>query len=149
MVTLRSQAQPRFIVSRIHNISDSQKLLLDLRGNGGGILGEAIDMADEFIDGNKLIVYTEGNKVGREDYRCKRNGLFEKGKLVVTESHSEKDTIVYNSDGTNGLGKFKTVVLINGGSASAAEILAGALKDNGVAQLIGEKSFVEKIVIVK
>jgi carboxyl-terminal processing protease len=62
-------------------------------------------------------------------------------KLVVREAHSEKDVISYNSDGTNRLGNIKTVVLINGGSASAAEILSGTLKDNGKAILIGEKSF--------
>ena len=38
-----------------------QKLILDLRGNGGGFMGEAVNMADEFLDGNKLIVYTQGN----------------------------------------------------------------------------------------
>lgn len=54
-----------------------KSLILDLRGNGGGILGEAIDMADEFLDGDKLIVYTEGNSIKRQEYRARRNGLFE------------------------------------------------------------------------
>ncbi len=89
-------------------------IVLDLRNDPGGYLETSVAVASQWL---------------------------EKGKLVVTEEHSEKDKTVFNSDGTNGLGKFKTVVLINGGSASAAEILAGALKDNGIAQLIGEKSF--------
>ncbi len=100
-------------------ISDIQKnnpagVVVDLRNNPGGYLETSVSAASEWL---------------------------EQGKLVVTEAHSEKDTIAYNSEGSNGLGKFRTVVLINGGSASASEILAGALKDNGVAQLIGEKSF--------
>ncbi len=100
-------------------VADIQKnnpagIVLDLRNDPGGYLETSVAVASEWL---------------------------EKGKLIVKEDHSEKDEIIYNSDGRNGLGKFKTVVLINGGSASAAEILAGALKDNGIAQLIGEKSF--------
>jgi carboxyl-terminal processing protease len=89
-------------------------VIVDLRNDPGGYLETSVAVASEWLD---------------------------KGKLVVSEAHSEKDVVTYNSDGSNGLGNFKTVVLINGGSASAAEILAGALKDNGVASLIGEKSF--------
>lgn len=89
-------------------------VVLDLRNDPGGYLETSVAVASQWL---------------------------EKDKLIVKEDHSEKDEIIYNSDGRNGLGKFKTVVLINGGSASAAEILAGALKDNGIAQLIGEKSF--------
>lgn len=100
-------------------VADIQKnnpagVVVDLRNDPGGYLATSVAVASQWL---------------------------EAGKLVVTEAHSEKDTLVYNSDGSNGLGRFKTVVLINGGSASAAEILAGALKDNGKAQLIGEKSF--------
>ncbi len=100
-------------------VADIQKnnpagVIIDLRNNPGGYLETSVAVASQWL---------------------------ETGKLVVTEAHSEKDVITYNSDGSNKLGKFKTVVLINGGSASASEILAGALKDNGMAQLIGEKSF--------
>ncbi|HAK10706.1 MAG TPA: carboxyl-terminal protease, partial [Chitinophagaceae bacterium] len=76
-----------------------QQLILDLRGNGGGLMNEATDIADEFLDGDKLIVYTQGDKVSRYDYRCQKEGLFEKGKLVV---------------------------LIDETSASASEVLTGA-----------------------
>ncbi len=56
-----------------------QNLILDLRGNGGGFLNEAVEMADEFLDGDKLIVYMEGVNSKRREFRCKRPGLFEKG----------------------------------------------------------------------
>ncbi len=58
-------------------------LVYDLRGNGGGWMDEAINMADEFLDQDKLIVYTEGVNNPKREYRCKRPGLFEKGKLVL------------------------------------------------------------------
>ncbi len=96
-----------------------QQLVLDLRGNGGGLLNEAADIADEFLDDNKLIVYTQGSKVPRFEYRCKRDGLFEKGKLVV---------------------------LVDETSASASEILAGALQDWDRATLIGRRTFGKGLV---
>ena len=60
-----------------------QKMVLDLRGNGGGILEEAVEIADEFLDADKLITYTEGIHYAKKEYRCRRVGLFEKGKLIV------------------------------------------------------------------
>jgi carboxyl-terminal processing protease len=96
-----------------------QKLVLDLRDNGGGILQEAVEIADEFLSGDKLIVYTQGNKQKRQDYRCKRKGLFETGKLVV---------------------------LSNEGSASASEVLMGALQDWDRAAIIGRRSFGKGLV---
>jgi carboxyl-terminal processing protease len=96
-----------------------KSLILDLRGNGGGILGEAIDMADEFLDGDKLIVYTEGNTLPRQEYRARRAGLFEKGKLIL---------------------------LMDEQSASASEVLAGALQDWDRATIIGRRSFGKGLV---
>lgn len=96
-----------------------QSLVLDLRGNGGGILGEAIDMADEFLDGDKLIVYTEGNNTPRQEYRARRKGLYEKGKLVL---------------------------LMDEQSASASEVLAGALQDWDRAIIVGRRSFGKGLV---
>ncbi|HMH34728.1 MAG TPA: S41 family peptidase, partial [Puia sp.] len=60
-----------------------QKLILDLRGNGGGIVDEAVEMADEFLGDNKLIVYTMGRKSPRKEYRALKPGLFEEGKLIL------------------------------------------------------------------
>ncbi|TAG11370.1 MAG: S41 family peptidase [Sphingobacteriia bacterium] len=96
-----------------------ESLIIDLRGNGGGLMKEAVDIADEFLSDDKLIVYTEGEHTPRMDYRAKRPGLFEKGKLVV---------------------------LIDETSASASEVLAGALQDWERATIIGRRSFGKGLV---
>jgi len=95
------------------------KLILDLRGNGGGLMSEATSIADEFLDGDKLIVYTEGNKSPRNEYRCRKEGLFEKGDLVV---------------------------LVDETSASASEVLSGALQDWDRATIIGRRTFGKGLV---
>ncbi|HET8670407.1 MAG TPA: S41 family peptidase, partial [Candidatus Saccharimonadales bacterium] len=92
----------------------AESILLDLRSNPGGMLSAAIDMANMWLPENRIIVQE------------KRGG-------VVAET--------YNSDGGAVLGGLPTAVLINGGSASASEIVAGALRDNNVATIFGEKSF--------
>lgn len=96
-----------------------KKLMLDIRDNGGGILGEAIDIADEFLDDDKLIVYTQGSHSKKTEYRCKRPGLFEKGELVV---------------------------LVDENSASASEVLAGALQDWDRATIVGRRTFGKGLV---
>lgn len=96
-----------------------QQLILDLRNNGGGVLDEATAIADEFLDGDKLITYTEGSHYKKKEYRCKREGLFEKGKLVV---------------------------LADEGTASASEILIGALQDWDRATIVGRRSFGKGLV---
>ncbi len=96
-----------------------QKLILDLRGNGGGVLDEATAIADEFLDGDKLITYTEGKHFPKKEYRCKKEGLFEKGKLII---------------------------LCDEGTASASEILIGALQDWDRATIIGRRSFGKGLV---
>ncbi len=96
-----------------------KKLVLDLRGNGGGVLDQATEVADEFLDGDKLITYTEGSHFPKKEYRCKRQGLFETGKLVV---------------------------LSDEGTASASEILIGALQDWNRATIIGRRTFGKGLV---
>ena len=96
-----------------------QKLILDLRGNGGGILDEAVEIADEFLDGDKLITYTEGKHVTKKEYRCRRVGQFEKGPLIV---------------------------LADEGTASASEVLIGALQDWDRATVIGRRTFGKGLV---
>ncbi len=96
-----------------------QKLILDLRGNGGGILDEAVEIADEFLEGDKLITYTEGKHIEKKEYRCRRNGQFEKGTLIV---------------------------LADEGTASASEILIGALQDWDRATIIGRRTFGKGLV---
>ena len=96
-----------------------QKLILDLRGNGGGFISQATNIADEFLDGDKLIVYTEGTNIKRQDYRASKEGVFEKGSLVV---------------------------LVDELTASASEILAGALQDWDRATIIGRRTFGKGLV---
>ncbi len=96
-----------------------QNLVFDLRGNGGGFMNEAVEMADEFLDGDKLIVYLEGVNSKKREFRCKRPGLFEKGKLTL---------------------------LVDELSASASEVLAGALQDWCRATIIGRRTFGKGLV---
>ncbi len=96
-----------------------QKLLLDLRNNPGGYLGAAINISNEFLDDNKLIVYTEGRSREKEEYFSNAAG-----RLLETE----------------------VVVLIDGGSASASEIVAGALQDNDRGTVAGRRSFGKGLV---
>ncbi len=96
--------------------SGSDKLLLDLRGNPGGYLDVAVDMASWFLKGGKIIV--------TEDY----------GNNKTAEIFRSKGYDIFND-------KLKFVILINNGSASASEILAGAMQDNGRAKLVGSQSF--------
>ena len=94
-------------------------LILDLQGNGGGMLRTAIDMSDEFLSGDKLIVYTEGRAFEREDTFAQYKGLFEKGRLVV---------------------------LIDEASASASEIVSGAVQDWDRGLVMGRRSFGKGLV---
>ncbi len=96
--------------------SKSDKLLLDLRGNPGGFLDAAVEMASWFLPSDKVVVREIVSKDGQE------------------MTHYSKGYNIFNSN-------LKMVILIDKGSASASEILAGALHENGVAKLIGEQSF--------
>ncbi|MFN9917209.1 MAG: S41 family peptidase, partial [Pirellulaceae bacterium] len=94
-------------------------LIIDLRGNPGGYLAAVIEMADQLLDNRKLIVYTQGRNQPRIEYKAEKTGLFEQGKLVV---------------------------LIDEGSASASEILAGAVQDNDRGLVVGRRSFGKGLV---
>jgi carboxyl-terminal processing protease len=96
-----------------------KKLILDLRSNGGGYLDPAVRIADQFLDEGELIVYTEGNARQRQEYRASKGGLC-------------KD--------------IEIVILIDEGSASASEILAGAIQDNDKGTIIGRRSFGKGLV---
>jgi len=90
-------------------------LVLDLRNNPGGLLDQAIQVADQFLEKGKLVVYTQGRNEEKHDY--------------FARSGQKRD------------GRFPIVVLINGGSASASEIVAGALQDWKRAAVVGTPSF--------
>jgi carboxyl-terminal processing protease len=94
-------------------------LIFDLRGNTGGYLNTAIEMVDQFITEDKLIVFTEGIHSPRQEWRSTKDGLYTTGKLVV---------------------------LIDEGSASASEILSGAIQDHDRGVVIGRRSFGKGLV---
>ena len=96
-----------------------ENLTIDLRGNTGGYLGSAVKIANEFLPKDRLIVYTQGRKSPRQDYRSDGHGSYQKIPLVI---------------------------LIDERSASASEILAGAIQDNDRGTIIGRRSFGKGLV---
>ncbi|HXS37955.1 MAG TPA: S41 family peptidase [Flavipsychrobacter sp.] len=96
-----------------------QQLIIDLREDPGGFLDAATNIADQFLDDNKLIVYTKGQHSPRQEYRAEKNGMFEKGRLAI---------------------------LVDESSASASEILAGAVQDWDRGVIIGRRTFGKGLV---
>lgn len=96
-----------------------QNLILDLRGNGGGYLNSAVEISGQFLDNNQLVVYTSGINEPRKDYNAGSAGEFKKGKLVI---------------------------LVDEGSASASEIVAGAVQDWDRGIIIGRRTFGKGLV---
>lgn len=96
-----------------------KKLIFDLRNNGGGSMSAATDIADQFLESGKLIVYTEGRKSKREDYYSTSKGILEDVEVII---------------------------LINSLSASASEIVAGAIQDNDRGLVMGRRSFGKGLV---
>ncbi len=96
-----------------------RNLVLDLQGNGGGFLNAAVDIANEFLARESLVVYTEGRTTGRHDYMAQGGGRFLKGNVAV---------------------------LVDETSASAAEILAGAIQDWDRGVVVGRRSFGKGLV---
>ncbi len=97
-----------------------KKLVLDLTGNPGGYMDRAVKMADEFLAGNPMIVYTTGKETRYDsEYRAQREGVFETAPLIV---------------------------LIDEGSASASEIVSGAIQDNDRGLIVGRRSFGKGLV---
>ena len=94
-------------------------LVLDLQGNGGGYLNAAIDIANEFLDKGDMIVYAEGSRFPKMEERAKGNGKFKDGKLVI---------------------------LVNDFSASASEIVAGAIQDQDRGLVVGRRTFGKGLV---
>ncbi len=118
----------RFAVTTEQEFSDAikklkkqkmQDLILDLRGNGGGMMNTAIELADQFLDKGKLVVYTEGRTSPRTDFVSTERGDLEQTRLVI---------------------------MIDEGSASASEILSGAIQDWDRGIIIGRRSFGKGLV---
>lgn len=101
---------------KAHGMKD---LVLDLQENGGGLLAAAVAISNEFLQPNDLIVYMQGRNVRQEEYRAKGNGSLTSGKVVV---------------------------LINEFSASASEIVSGALQDHDRGIIVGRRSFGKGLV---
>lgn len=97
----------------------AKSLILDLQGNGGGYLHAAVELANEFLERDQLIVYTEGRRSPRSGYKAVGNGMFKKGNLVV---------------------------LIDEFSASASEIVSGAIQDWDRGTVVGRRSFGKGLV---
>lgn len=115
------QKTPDEISDAIKSLKDKgmKSLILDLRSNGGGYMEAAVQIASEFLDEGEMVVYTKGRAVPGSEYKARGGGLFTKGKVAV---------------------------LIDEFTASAAEILAGALQDNDRADIVGVRSFGKGLV---
>lgn len=96
-----------------------KNIVVDLRNNGGGFLNSATQLADEFLQKNKMIVYTEGKSRPKQEFYATSRGKLE---------------------------DIPVVILVNEGSASASEILAGAIQDNDRGTVIGRRSFGKGLV---
>jgi carboxyl-terminal processing protease len=114
----RSHEEVRMALGDLKN-SGMKSLIFDLQGNGGGLLGTAHRLADEFLSNQKLIVYSEGRAQPRNNLRSEFKGLFEKGKLIV---------------------------LTDEYSASASEILSGAIQDWDRGLVVGRRTFGKGLV---
>ena len=101
------------------NTHDFRNLIIDLRGNLGGYMAPAIQIANEFLPKDRLIVYTEGRKSPREEY---------------------------TSDGRGSYQSMPLIVLVDETSASASEILAGAIQDNDRGTIVGRRTFGKGLV---
>ena len=97
----------------------AKKLVLDLRFNGGGYLHQAINISDEFLNKNQLIVYTEGAHSQKRTFFATNKGLFKKGELII---------------------------LVNSSTASASEIVSGAIQDNKRGIILGRRTFGKGLV---
>lgn len=106
-------------LNKLIKTNHTDKLIIDLRQNTGGYLEIAVAILDELIDGKQLLVYTQGRNYPKEQYFSDKKGIFETGKIAV---------------------------LIDEGSASASEILAGAIQDLDRGIIVGRRSFGKGLV---
>lgn len=105
-------------IKKLHE-KGMQNLVLDLQGNGGGYLQAAVDIANEFLGNNDMIVFTDGRATGKHEYHANGQGKFQTGKIVV---------------------------LVDGYTASASEIVSGAIQDNDRGTIVGRRTFGKGLV---
>ncbi len=98
--------------------SGMKDIVIDLQGNGGGYLQAAVDLANQFLDNGEMIVYTEGRSTGRHEYHA------EPGKMHIG----------------------KIIILVDGYTASASEIVSGAIQDNDRGIIVGRRTFGKGLV---
>jgi len=115
------EQSPKEVLQGIEKLKKQgmERLIFDLRGNPGGMLSAAIDIADYFLEGGQVITYTQGRSRKKRIYRSSRENALEKDPLVI---------------------------LIDEGSASASEIIAGAIQDHDRGLIIGRRSFGKGLV---
>ncbi len=101
------------------NVQNCHNLIIDLRGNGGGVMDAAVQLANEFLPANRLIVYMQGRKCPRKEFRSDGRGAYQQIPLVVLTDET---------------------------TASASEIFSGAMQDNDRATIIGRRSFGKGLV---
>lgn len=106
------------VFNQLHK-SGMKNIIIDLTNNGGGYLEEAVYVAGQFLDSNKMIVYTKGLHLDQQDYRCAPGGFFTQGMVVI---------------------------MIDENSASASEIVAGAIQDWDRGLIVGRRSFGKGLV---
>jgi carboxyl-terminal processing protease len=106
-------------VNKLKATNHLKNLVVDLRGNGGGFLKAAFEISDQFLENNRMIVYTEGLKSPRKEYTATADGVFQQGRVAV---------------------------LIDGGTASASEIVSGSIQDWDRGVIIGRRSFGKGLV---
>ena len=120
-LTSFSRTTPMEVHKSIQNLVDSgmKNLILDLQNNGGGLLDAARIVSDEFLSGNKMIVYSEGRKQPKRVLRASQKGGWEKGRLII---------------------------LANENTASASEIVSGAIQDWDRGLIVGRRTFGKGLV---
>ncbi len=118
-ITNFQETTGREVADALHNLTPMQGLVLDLRGNPGGLLSEAVSVAGDFL---------------------------QKGQMIVSQKGRAFPDQVYRAEHTNKDGSYPIVVLVNHGTASAAEIVSGALQDHDRALVAGETTFGKGLV---
>ncbi len=120
-LTKFSATSTKEVVEAIKELQDKGmvNLILDLTGNTGGYLDQAKKLSDQFLDGDKMIVFTEGRSYPKSESKATHSGIFEEGKLVV---------------------------MVNQNSASASEIVAGAIQDWDRGAVVGRRTYGKGLV---